>query len=293
MHTHEHHGGAKSLSLALGVTATIFFVELIGGALAGSLALMSDAMHMLSDSTGLVVALVATLIARRAADAKSTYGYKRLEVFAAMLNAATVVGVSIWIVLEAFHRLGDGIQVDAGTTLIIGVIGLVANVLSASVLHRDKDQNLNVEGAYLHVLVDLFGSIAVIVSSALMMLGWMWADTVASLMIAALIFPRAVQLLMKSMNVLMERVPSDVDLASIEQRMLEIRGVEAIHDLHVWSLDGNEALATCHVVVEKHMGDCGILDSVQAALKEQGVGHSTIQIELSQHRSHEDVCQPR
>lgn len=293
MHSHEHHGGAKSLGLALGMTATIFFVELIGGTLAGSLALMSDAMHMLSDSTGLVVALVATLIARRAADAKSTYGYKRLEVFAAMLNAATVAGVSLWIVLEAFHRLTAGSHIDANTTMVIGFLGLIANVGSALVLRREKDHNMNVEGAYLHVLVDLFGSIAVIISSVMMMIGWMWADTVASLMIAALIFPRAVQLLMSSMNVLMERVPGHVDLQSIQRCLLSVEGVEAIHDVHVWSLDGNEILATCHVVVEKQMGDCGILDNVQAALKQQGVGHSTVQIEFSQHRSHEYVCQPR
>ncbi|GGG77070.1 cation diffusion facilitator family transporter [Corynebacterium pelargi] len=292
MHSHAENRGTRSLLIALCVTGSIFLVELIGGALAGSLALISDAMHMLSDSTGLVVALVATLIARKAASAKATYGYKRLEVFAAMLNAATVAGVSIWIVLEAFHRLSNGADVDARTTLLIGTIGLAANIISALVLRRDREHSLNIQGAYLHVLVDLFGSVAVIIASVCMLaFGWTWADTIASLVIAALILPRAMQLLWHAMSVLLERVPAEVDVHEIRTSLESLQHVTAVHDLHVWSLDGAEILATCHLVVEGPVtGDCDLLDRAQAALQRHGVGHSTIQIEVSGHGAHEEVC---
>ncbi|AZA09423.1 cation diffusion facilitator family transporter [Corynebacterium pseudopelargi] len=292
MHSHAEPRGTRSLLIALGVTGSIFLVELIGGAIAGSLALVSDAMHMLSDSTGLVVALVATLMASKAANAKATYGYKRIEVFAAMLNAVTVAGVSIWIVVEAFNRLSNGAVNNASTTLLIGTIGLVANIISALVLHRDREHSMNIQGAYLHVLVDLFGSIAVIIASILMLsFGWFWADTVASLIIAALILPRAMQLLWNALNVLLERVPANVDTNEIRQSLESLECVTAVHDLHVWSLDGAEILATCHLVVETPVTtDCDLLDRAQAALKHHGVGHSTIQIEVSGHGAHEEVC---
>ena len=302
-HDHDHHGHdhnhshvPSSLKALLGVlffTAVIFFAELFGGWYSGSLALISDAMHMLSDSTGLVVAAVAILLARRTATKTATYGYKRFEVVAALLNAVSVSIISIWIVFEAIERFRNGETIDIAVMLIVGVIGLVANIFGAIVLHGHSHENMNVRGAYLHVLVDLFGSVAVIVAALLMQFtGILWADTVASLIIAALILPRSVKLAWESLRVLLEQVPVGVDTENIVEKLENVEGVAAVHDLHVWSLDGNKLLATCHVVMadEKPRADCGVLDDVQQAFKELGIDHTTVQIEGTKHHKHEIIC---
>ena len=302
-HDHDHHGHdhnhshvPSSLKALLGVlffTAVIFFAELFGGWYSGSLALISDAMHMLSDSTGLVVAAVAILLARRTATKTATYGYKRFEVVAALLNAVSVSIISIWIVFEAVERFRNGETIDITVMLIVGVIGLVANIFGAIVLHGHSHDNMNVRGAYLHVLVDLFGSVAVIVAALLMQFtGILWADTVASLIIAALILPRSVKLAWESLRVLLEQVPVGVDTEDIVEKLETVEGVSAVHDLHVWSLDGNKLLATCHVVMadEKPLSGCGVLDDVQQAFKELGIEHTTVQIEGTKHHNHEIIC---
>ena len=302
-HDHDHHGHdhnhshvPSSLKALLGVlffTAVIFFAELFGGWYSGSLALISDAMHMLSDSTGLVVAAVAILLARRTATKTATYGYKRFEVVAALLNAVSVSIISIWIVFEAVERFRNGETIDITVMLIVGVIGLVANIFGAIVLHGHSHDNMNVRGAYLHVLVDLFGSVAVIVAALLMQFtGILWADTVASLIIAALILPRSVKRAWESLRVLLEQVPVGVDTEDIVEKLENVEGVSAVHDLHVWSLDGNKLLATCHVVMadEKPLSGCGVLDDVQQAFKELGIEHTTVQIEGTKHHNHEIIC---
>lgn len=295
-HDHNHSHVPSSLKALLGVlffTAVIFFAELFGGWYSGSLALISDAMHMLSDSTGLVVAVVAILLARRTATKTATYGYKRFEVVAALLNAVSVSIISIWIVFEAVERFHNGETIDITVMLIVGVIGLVANIFGAIVLHGHSHDNMNVRGAYLHVLVDLFGSVAVIVAALLMQFtGILWADTVASLIIAALILPRSVKLAWESLRVLLEQVPVGVDTEGIVEKLENVEGVSAVHDLHVWSLDGNKLLATCHVVMadEKPRADCGVLDDVQQAFKELGIEHTTVQIEGTKHHKHEIIC---
>ena len=302
-HDHDHHGHdhnhshvPSSLKALLGVlffTAVIFFAELFGGWYSGSLALISDAMHMLSDSTGLVVAAVAILLARRTATKTATYGYKRFEVVAALLNAVSVSVISVWIVFEAIERFRNGETIDITVMLIVGVIGLVANIFGVIVLHGHSHDNMNVRGAYLHVLVDLFGSVAVIVAALLMQFtGILWADTVASLIIAALILPRSVKLAWESLRVLLEQVPVGVDTEDIVEKLENVEGVSAVHDLHVWSLDGNKLLATCHVVMadEKPLSGCGVLDDVQQAFQELGIEHTTVQIEGTKHHKHEIIC---
>ena len=302
-HDHDHHGHdhnhshvPSSLRALLGVlffTAVIFFAELFGGWYSGSLALISDAMHMLSDSTGLVVAAVAILLARRTATKTATYGYKRFEVVAALLNAVSVSIISVWIVFEAIERFRNGETIDIIVMLVVGVIGLIANIFGAIVLHGHSHENMNVRGAYLHVLVDLFGSVAVIVAALLMQFtGILWADTVASLIIAALILPRSVKLAWESLRVLLEQVPVGVDTEGIVEKLETVEGVSAVHDLHVWSLDGNKLLATCHVVMvdEKPRADCGVLDDVQQAFKELGIDHTTVQIDGTKHHNHEIIC---
>ena len=293
-HHHDHDHSRTPLGALVGaltITGTVFFAELSGGWLAGSRALMADAMHMLSDAAGLIIAVIAVLVGRRQASAQATYGYRRVEVLAALVNAVLVLGISVWIVVEAVRRLRSPADVQGQTMLIIAVIGLVANALSAWVLHRHRDASINVEGAFLHVLVDLLGSVAVIVASVVVLTtGFVAADVIASLVIAALVLPRAWQLMRLSAGVLLEQVPADFDASTIGPTLRALPGVADIHDLHLWSLDGVSVLATVHLVRDGSVAEGPLLDAAQQALRGHGIEHSTIQIEHPEHESHEKVC---
>lgn len=303
MHTHDNstseaHVGApapgkswKYLAATLAVTATIFFAELFGAFISGSLALLSDAMHMLSDSAGLVVALIAALVAAKGSSAKATYGMGRVEVIASLLNAVTVLAVTIWIAVEAVRRIGSHEEIDVRLMLIVGAIGLTANIIGAAILHGHQRTSLNVRGAYLHILVDLFGSIAVIVAGVIIAFtGIAWVDTVASLLIVALIFPRALSLAKKALSVLMDWVPQEIEMEDVEEAVSSLPAVREVHDVHVWSHDGVQQLGTCHVVVAEDADRGCVLDDVQAVFREFGIDHATIQIETKDHRQHEVIC---
>ncbi|AEX46285.1 cation diffusion facilitator family transporter [Corynebacterium diphtheriae] len=295
---HDHHHGAPSSSRALllvaGLTFAFFIVELVGGALAKSLALMSDALHMLSDSTGLIIALIAVVIGRRKSTSQATYGYKRIEVLAALVNALSVTFITGWIVLEAIRRLSSHTVIDTGTTMVIAIIGLVFNIVGAVVLHGHSHEGANVKGAYLHILVDLGGSVAVIVSSLLIMTtGWMWCDTAVSVLLAVIILPRSLSLVRSTLGILMERVPKTVDVETIRSRIAQIDGVGGVHDVHVWSIDGQQDIATVHVVVDENVNvkDCTTLDRIQKVFHDAGIDHVTVQLEHDTHMSHELPCQ--
>lgn len=296
-HTHVHaHPGAplRALLLALAITGTVFLAELVGGLLTGSMALVADAMHMLSDAAGLIIAVVAVLVGKRAVTAAATYGYRRVEVLAALVNAVTVMVISVWIVVEAVRRMRAPVAVEAGPMMLIALIGLVANAASALLLRRQRGASINVEGAFLHVLVDLLGSVAVLVAGAVVALtGWNGADVLASLLIAALVVPRAWQLMSQSGRVLLEQVPRGVDLDRVRTELLGLPGVVRVHDLHVWSLDGTGVLCTAHLVVGESARTQPTLREAHRALRECGVGHSTIQIERAGQESvegPENVC---
>lgn len=304
-HGHDHHHGGlvhshapsslKALGIVLAMTGTIFFAELIAGLISGSLALLSDAMHMLSDATGLILSFVAIVIGRRAADKRSTYGYRRVEVLAALINALTVSLVCVWIVWEAIQRFRNPDDIDTRLMLTVGMIGLIANAVSAWILVRRQHDSLNMKGAYLHVLSDLLGSFAVIVAGLIInWTGWLIADTIASLIIAALVLPRSIRLLMDTLDVLLERAPRRVDMEGLEEKLTELPDIQAVHDLHVWTTDGTRLLATCHLVVADEgcaPGEhCKILDAADAVFAAHGIDHSTIQLETPHHIEHETVC---
>lgn len=296
-HDHDHSHVPQSLRalvLVIILTSVIFFAELIGGLVSGSMALLADAMHMLSDSTGLIIALVAMLIGRKAASASATYGYRRVEVFAAMINATVVSVISVGIVIQAISRLGGGAEINTGLMLLVAGIGFVANGISALVLMRHQHGNLNMRGAFLHVLSDMLASVAVIIAGLVIRYtGWEFADTIASLLIAAIILPRSLQLLRDAVGVLLERVPRGVDTDRIAAELTDLDEVEAVHDLHVWSLDGNDMLATVHVVVHPAAlegRNCGVLDAADAVFARHGIGHSTVQLEHPAHSEHETGC---
>lgn len=293
-HDHSHTDGAplRALVAALAITATVFVAELVGGWLTGSMALLADAMHMLSDAAGLVIAVLAIVIGKRAASPTATYGYRRVEVLAALLNAATVLAISMWIVVEAVGRIRNPQPVETGPMMVIAVIGLVANAASAWVLARERSDSINVEGAYLHVLVDMFGSLAVLAAGAVIALtGFERADVVASLVIAALVLPRAWQLLVRSTKVVLEHVPGGFDAAAVDPAIRGVGGVVDTHDLHLWSLDGVHVIATVHVVLAAGADRDRVLDGVQDALHQLGVEHATVQIEPPGHIGHETVCE--
>lgn len=282
----------KALLGVLALTATIFAAELIAGLLSGSLALLSDAMHMLSDSTGLIIALAAMLVGKAEATARSSFGFRRVEVLAAGINALTVSVISIWIVVEAFLRLGNDEEINTTMMIVVAVIGLLANGISAVILVRRQHESLNMRGAYLHVLSDLLGSVAVIIAGVVIhFTGWVAADTIASLAIAMLVLPRAIKLLATAVSVLLEQAPSSVNPRAVQRALLALPEVHTVHDLHIWTTDGSSLLATAHLVVdEERVGDCVVLDHAQAVLAGHGIYHSTIQLERPGHNNHEQIC---
>ena len=284
----------RALLIVLGVTGTVFFAELIGGLITGSVALLADAMHMLSDAAGLIIAVVAILIGRRSATAQATFGYRRVEVLAALVNAVTVLGISAWIVVEAFQRLSEPVEIMAGPMMIVAVIGLLANIISAWILNRQREHSVNVQGAFLHVLADMLGSVAVLVAGGVIILtGWQYADVIASLVIAALVLPRAWQLMMQALRILLEQAPPGYQPAEVDALLRQVDGVLDVHDLHLWSLDGTSALASVHLVVPEDRDPAAVLCAAQAALQERGIAHATIQVERASHADHEgsqNVC---
>lgn len=296
MHDHAHHDHAhgaplRALAVALAITGTVFVAEVVGGWVSGSMALLADAMHMLSDAAGLIISLIAIIVGQKAASATATYGYRRVEVLAALINAVAVLSISVWIVVEAVRRLRDPQPVETAPMMTVALIGLVANAASAWVLARHREGSINVQGAYLHVLVDMFGSIAVLAAGAVIALtGFTGADVVASLVIAALVLPRAWQLMVRSARVMLEHVPAGFDADEVERALRQVDGATDTHDLHLWSLDGVNVLATVHVVAGPGVDRDQLLDRVQDTLAQLGVEHATVQIEPPEHIGHEKVC---
>ncbi len=283
------------LGIAIGIVSVVLVVEVIGGLVSGSLALFADAGHMLSDLTGLVVALVATVIAVRPATDAQTFGHRRSEVFAAFINAAILLAVVLFIVAEAVARLADpgSAGVQAPLMLVVAAVGAVANTASLLVLRGGAKDSINMRGAYLEVLGDLFGSLAVIVAAVVILLtGFERADSIASLVIAALILPRAVGLLRDVLRVLSQGTPRGTDVALIREHVLATEGVVSVHDVHVWSITPGANVFSAHVVVERRVFSENrtdrLLDSLSDCLSEHfDVEHSTFQLEPEEHADHE------
>lgn len=293
-HHHDHQVSdtpLRTLVAVIALTSVVCVAEFSVGLLSGSLALVSDSAHMLSDSTGLVISLLAMLVARRAANSRATYGYGRVEVIAAVVNALTVIAMTVFIVIEAFRRAGHAHHVSTGSMATVAVVGLVVNIMSAMLLMRSQEENINVRGAYLHVLADLCGSLAVLLAAAVIWLtGFEAADTIASIVIAVLIIPRSISLLRDAMSVLLERAPAELGVEKVTSWIEEFPEVESAHDVHVWSLDGHRTMCTCHVTLTQLTTEeqrCAFLDAVTSMLATRGIDHATIQIEPAQHVDHE------
>lgn len=296
MHDHVPSGirGAshrRLLAISLTITSSVFVVQVVGAILSGSLALLADAGHMLGDVAALVIALVANIVAARPADDRMTFGFRRAEVFGALLNGTLLLALSIWIAIQAVLRLlnpGD-VEVAGGLMLTVAVVGLIANAIALWLLGKAQRTSINVRGAYLEVLGDLLGSVAVIAAAAVILAtGWLPADAIASLLIAAMIVPRAIGLLREVASVLVEATPKDTQVQEIREHILGTPGVAGVHDVHVWQLTRGAPVFTAHVVVEAEAFAAGraaeILTELQTCLASHfDVEHSTFQMESAGH----------
>lgn len=297
MHDHGIRGASnrRLLGMSLGITATVMVVQILGAVLTGSLALLADAAHMLTDSSALVIALVASIVAARPANDRNTYGYQRAEVFGALINAVILLALCAWIVVEAVGRLvrAEQAEVHGALMLVVAVVGLVANGVALWLLSAAQRTSINVRGAYLEVLGDLVGSALVIVAAIVIWVwGWMPADALASLVIAVMIVPRAITLLREVLSVLGERAPRGTDVREIREHLLSADGVVAVHDVHVWQLTRGQPVFTAHIVVADAVfadGRSGaLLARLQTCLAEHfDVEHSTFQLEPAGHREHQ------
>jgi len=274
--------GKRNLGIALGITIAFFFIELVGGIITNSLALAADAWHMLNDAFALAFALVAAWLAERPIDVKKTYGYHRTEILAAFLNGIFLWIVAIFIFYEAIQRFQHPPTVESLEMLTIATSGLVANGLCAVVLSRSKSESLNIRGAFLHVLSDTLGSVGAISAGLIMYYAkWYEADPLISILIGMLIFYGSLKLTRESVNVLLEGVPYGIDVNAVERKIIELKGVKGVHDLHVWCITPTKmCILSAHVVVNKGTNKKKILSDLISMLKEEfGIDHTTIQLE--------------
>lgn len=280
---HDHTAGAsaRSLLMALCLSGVVLLAELIGAWAYNSLALLSDAAHMMTDVAALAIALFAVRIGDRAADDRRTFGYKRLEILAAAFNALLLLAASLFVLGEAIGRFRTPEPVHADGMIAVAIIALVMNLLSMRVLMAGRGESLALKGAYLEVWADAIGAVGVIVAALLIRFtGRLWIDPVVAIAIALWILPRAWSLLRDTVNVLLEGVPRGLDLAQVRDALAAQPGVVGVHDLHVWSMSTRQVNGSVHVAVAPETDGDAVLRSVSALLAERfGVGHATIQIE--------------
>jgi cobalt-zinc-cadmium efflux system protein len=271
----------KRLALALGLTTALMVVEVIGGLLTGSLALLADAAHMLTDAGGLALALFAIWFAARPANPQKTYGYLRAEILAALVNAVVLLLASVYILYEAYQRLVSPPEVRAWPMLLIAALGLAANLASMRLLAAGAEESLNVKGAYFEVFSDMIGSLGVIIAALVVMFtGWTQIDSIVAAGIGLFIVPRTWNLLRQAINILLEGTPAGRDVEEIRKRLLSIDGVAAVHDIHVWTITSGFDSMTGHVVVRDFADARRILIQARGLLAgEFGLEHITIQIE--------------
>ena len=270
----------RPLWIALTLTTTFMLAEVAGGILTGSLALISDAAHMFTDTAALAISLAAIQIAKRAGDKRRTFGYHRFEILAAAFNALLLFAVAIYILYEAWRRLQEPQTVASVPMLIIASLGLIVNLISMRLLSSGKDESLNVKGAYLEVWSDLLGSIGVIVGAAIIWFtGWVWVDSVIAVAIGLWVLPRTWILLRDSLNILLEGVPDGVDLSAVEQALRSLPKVTEVHELHIWAITSGKTSLSVHLVSPE--GDFETLAGIaaQALESEFQIAHSTIQLE--------------
>lgn len=294
-HGHTHGANKKVLLISFILIASYMIVEAVGGYLTNSLALLADAGHMLSDAISLAVALLAFKLGEKLASKSKTFGYKRFEILAALFNGVTLIVIALFIFYEAIPRFVNPPEVATTGMLIISSIGLAVNILVAWIMMRggDVEENLNMRGAYLHVISDMLGSIGAIAAALLIMFfGWGWADPVASVIVAALVLRSGYFVAKSGLHVLMEGTPQNVDMEDVIQTLLSTKGIKSIHDLHVWSISSGLNALSCHVVVDDKMSIVEsekLLRLIEHDLEYKSIHHVTIQLETSAHGQEDSI----
>jgi cobalt-zinc-cadmium efflux system protein len=299
-HAHSHGPGAyreadrKALLTAAGLTTGFMLAEVVGGLLTGSLALLADAGHMLSDSFSLFLALGAVALAARPATAKRTFGFNRAEILAALVNGVLLVVVSIWIIVEAIGRIGDPPEILGGWMLVVAVAGLLVNLLAGWVLYRSAGESLNVKAALRHVLADVAGSVGVILAAVIILAtGWELADPIVSIVISILIAASAWSILRDSVDVLLEAAPRGMDTEEIGYAMAGLKGVDEVHDLHVWEITSGMPMLSAHVLVGPEADCHAIRGDLEKLLRERyEIGHSTLQVEHTSNQGPIQIDRP-
>jgi cobalt-zinc-cadmium efflux system protein len=303
-HDHGHAHGAPAggtataayrgtLRVALSITLGVMVVEIVGGVVADSLALVADAAHMATDALGLGMALLAIHFANRPPTGNRTFGYARAEILAALANCLLLLGVGGYVLYEAIQRFITPAATEGGLMVGFGLTGLVANMVSLTLLMRGQKESLNVRGAFLEVAADALGSLAVIISALVILAtGWQAADPIASLVIGLMIVPRTWKLLRETLDVLLEAAPKDVDMAEVRAHILALDGVEDVHDLHAWTITSGMPVLSAHVVVSSDalsaIGHEKMLHELQGCLGHHfDVEHCTFQLEPGGHAEHE------
>lgn len=271
----------RRLLAALGVSLTFFVVEVAGGLASGSLALLADAAHLFTDAGALLLAYTAMSLAERRPTHRHTFGLHRAEVLAAFVNAELLLVVCGYLFYESYQRLHAPLEIRTGLMFAVAAAGLVANLCSIALLHRDKDSHLNLRAAYLEVVTDLLASVGVLAAAGgIAVTGWTWLDPLVSAVIGAAILPRTVSLLRQSAHILLEGTPLEVDLAALRGELLGITGVEEIHDLHFWTLTSGLHSLSVHIRATAESPRGEVLRSVQRLLRERaGIDHATVQVE--------------
>ena len=290
------HGSAAAddrgrLVVVFAITLGVFVVEVVGGLVTNSLALLADAGHMFTDVTGIGLTLAAIWFARRPASEARTFGFLRLEILAAVLNAVLLFGVAAYVLFEAWQRLSEPAEIGSELMLAIAVVGLTANAVSLGLLRRAQARSLTMRGAYLEVFGDVLGSIAVIVAAVVITTtGWTAADPIASVVIGIMIIPRTWRLLREAIDVLLEATPKGIDMADIRQHILDAPGVADVHDLHAWTITSGVNVVSAHVVLEPTADPPAVLDELCRCLSgDFDIEHSTFQLETSDRRRLEEA----
>lgn len=271
----------RALGAVLALTAIYTVVELVGGLLTGSLALLADAGHMLSDAVSIALALFASWLAARPATAQRSFGFRRAEILAALANGVLLVAVSIWIFIEAFARLSDPPRILGGWVLVIAIVGLVINLAAAAILARATGESLNVLAAYRHVLADVAGSVGVIAAALIVLTtGWRYADPLIGAGIGVLVLASSWTILRDSVAILLESTPSGIDAEAVGRRMAEVEGVVEVHDLHIWTITSGFPALSAHVLVRANDDGHARRRELEAILADEfGLSHTTLQVE--------------
>ncbi len=294
-HNHSRSSNKKVLRISLLIITSFMVVEIIGGLLTNSLALLSDAGHMFSDAAALALSLVAFHIGERPGSRRKTFGYKRFEILAAALNGLTLLIIAVLIIYEAIGRFIHPPEIATMGMLIVSVIGLLVNIFVAWYMHRSSDtkENVNMRGAYLHVLGDLLGSVGAIAAALLMLaFGWRWADPLASILVALLIVRSGWGMLQTTAHILMEGAPANVDCDEIVAAVQQVSGVESVHDLHIWTITSGLHALSCHIVVDGNLSVAEaekIVREVKHVLQHKNITHVTVQVESRAHGHNDDL----